>query len=1182
MCGIVALLRKRVGAEVFSAIDVKGPIESALALLPSAREVLDGGESGVQKLAAASAGAVEHLERANRILKQRLGLRHLVLDASLRESIVASTAAAREVIAAAERLLDSDDVTLDGSALEAVSASLLALKDAVWALEKDRVGSANSILKLASGSTEPFVIDGLGAVQLVLSALDRLEVRGRDSAGIYLLVTGHGLDLESEEYRQLVGSRRDNRLFTNMAVREVEGQLGFVYKVAAEIGELGDNVAALSASVRGDALLRLALESPDSQVAVIGHTRWASVGMINEANAHPLIGEERSTGQASNQDASDQKASDPMGTLCSLASGIAAALNGDVDNHADLKAADELAIADEITTDAKVIPVLVSRRVAEKKSIEQAFIETVSRFVGSVAIATNAAHTPEKMMLALRGSGQALYVGLSDDAFIVASEPYGVVELTQSYLRLDGETPGNPESPEASRGQVVVLDRTRAGSIDGITRYAYDGTELPVGEDDLKRVELTTRDIDRGEYTHYLLKEISESPRSFRKTLRGKIRRDESGLLHSELSEASLPESIVRRFSAGEIRRIYVIGQGTAAVAGIGVARELETLLPRSIAVRALPATELSGFGLDQDMSDVLIIAISQSGTTTDTNRTVDLARGRGASVLAIVNRRHADLTDKSDGVLYTSDGRDVEMSVASTKAFYSQIAAGFLMATALCRIAPDTTEAVAKRRARECHDLLAALIEMPEIMERCLLISPRIEQIAARHAPYHRYWALVGNGSNLVAAEEIRIKLSELCYKSIACDATEDKKHIDLSSEPLIFVCAAGLRGSTADDVAKEVAIYRAHKAKPIVVATEGEQRFAAALELIPVPETHPDLAFVLSVMAGHLFGYHAALAIDRLAHPLRAARTEIESAVSEGQGDDLLTRLAPRLSPHLATFFKSLVDGAYNGHLEASTATQIASLFRYAAGSIQLSSYDLHHGGPGTPGAVVADLLEALSQGIDELTRPVDAIKHQAKTVTVGISRSDENLLTVPLVQAVLATGVSRDGISYSDLKSLAALDPVVNKVLGHTRYRLDGFAEDDDCQVHVVDMGGIARDLKSRTQRLPTLRGTKRRVAVEKELLAARGRSDGRNVLLIPEAERGHVVGLVLLHVQYLEHAPAGVLRGALGGYRSRYSALRDLVMETEPVFREDVLESIPVDSLLVDSILALSELWRERNP
>ena len=78
------------------------------------------------------------------------------------------------------------------------------------------------------------------------------------------------------------------------------------------------------------------------------------------------------------------------------------------------------------------------------------------------------------------------------------------------------------------------------------------------------------------------------------------------------------------------------------------------------------------------------MVAISQSGTTTDTNRTVDLVRSRGAVVVAIVNRRQSDLVDKSDGVLYTSDGRDVEMSVASTKAFYAQLAAGLLLALAL------------------------------------------------------------------------------------------------------------------------------------------------------------------------------------------------------------------------------------------------------------------------------------------------------------------------------------------------------------------------------------------------------------------------------------------------------------------------------------------------------------------
>src|SRR4029079_10644130 len=104
--------------------------------------------------------------------------------------------------------------------------------------------------------------------------------------------------------------------------------------------------------------------------------------------------------------------------------------------------------------------------------------------------------------------------------------------------------------------------------------------------------------------------------------------------------------------------------------------------------IDAITATELSGFSMRLDMSDTLAIAVSQSGTTTDTNRTVDLLRGRGAAVLGIVNRRASDLVDKADGILYTSDGRDVEMSVASTKAFYAQVAAGTLLACAVSEAA--------------------------------------------------------------------------------------------------------------------------------------------------------------------------------------------------------------------------------------------------------------------------------------------------------------------------------------------------------------------------------------------------------------------------------------------------------------------------------------------------------------
>jgi glucosamine--fructose-6-phosphate aminotransferase (isomerizing) len=432
------------------------------------------------------------------------------------------------------------------------------------------------------------------------------------------------------------------------------------------------------------------------------------------------------------------------------------------------------------------------------------------------------------------------------------------------------------------------------------------------------------------------------------------------------------------------------------------------------------------------------------------------------------------------------------------------------------------------------------------------------------------------------VAAREIRIKLSELCYKSIACDVTEDKKHIDLSSEPLVVVCAAGIDGSNADDAAKEVAIYGAHRAAPIVIATDGESRFSAAVETLPVPPAHPDLAFVLSAMAGHLFGYEAALAIDASARPLREARAAIEATVSElgatNGGRDPLITLARRLETPAGRFLDGVRAHEYDGSLDASTAVRIGGLLRYATGITSLDTYQLEYGKVGTPSVVVDDLTAALTRGIEELTRPVDAIKHQAKTVTVGISRADDSLLRVRLVQEVLAAGCPRDGLSYRALRTLAALDPAVEAVTGFTRYRIEGDPMRDRATIHVVDRGGISTDIPSRTDGDPRLRGTKHRVAVEREVTAARAAGDGRTLVLVPEVKGNQTTGLTLLHIKFADRLPADRARGVLSGYRGRLAALRDAVLETEPVFDESRLASMPVVELLTEPIVTLARQWR----
>ncbi|MFV1957879.1 MAG: SIS domain-containing protein, partial [Planctomycetota bacterium] len=703
-----------------------------------------------------------------------------------------------------------------------------------------------------------------------------------------------------------------------------------------------------------------------------------------------------------------------------------------------------------------------------------------------------------------------------------------------------------------------------AGDHVGTRRLAFDGKPLPVGPGDLGHLEITARDVDRGEHEHFLKKELAEAPDSIRKTLRGRVVvRD--GRLDVRLGEESLPASIREGLAAGRFRRIRVIGQGTAAVAGQGVADLIRGALAEApIQVEAMPASEVSGFNLRDDMRDELIVAISQSGTTTDTNRTVDLLRARGAAMLAIVNRRHSDLTERVDGVLYTSDGRDVEMSVGSTKAFYSQIAAGALLGEALAEAAGVGSE---PRRRR----LLSALRALPDLMRDVLAREEKVAAAARESVPYRKHWAVVGNGRNRVAPHEIRIKLSELCYKSIACDATEDKKHIDLSSEPLILVCAAGVERGNALDVEKEVEIFAAHRACPVVIATEGGGRWHGATAVLTVPDAGPDLTFVLTTMVGHLFGYHAALTIDALARPLREARAVVEATV-DGTAD-VREMLRHRLDGPFQRFGRDLAAGRYDGSLDAGAAARLGTAFRYGMGVMPLEYFHADTGRPGTPTTAVGELIQALGQGIEALTRPIDAIKHQAKTVTVGISRADEALFAVPLVKAVLDTGAPTELLAYPDLRDLQALDGGVEEVVGFTRYAIE--RQNGDTRIRVVGRGGIARTMRSRTSGDHTLRGTKHTVAMERRVLVAVGRSDDRPIILVPVRSRGACTGIVLLHARFHEHLDASTVRSVLGGYRNRYALIRDAVAETGAVLRDEDLMRMRILDLLTEPVLVVAD-------
>ncbi len=1268
MCGIVAILRRPAARPVPDGDEILEIVTNAARLF---QDTASSPHGQTEQPQAASVGqpisaddlsaAADNLAVANSLLSGVAGLRCLLESPGVVASLRSCASTVSTALDALERRLDVD-VKGGGPELERVNGILVAARDSLWSIVQDRLRAAESVGGFLASEAAPAVssiaaVEAFLSIHQALSSLDRLEVRGRDSAGLHLLIDGHGLDPTNPVLADALEHRGLDETFGSGSVRLVDGVLSVVYKTAVEIGELGDNTAALRTAIAADRLLAVALQAETARVVVLGHTRWASVGIISEANAHPLNSELRD------------------GSLPY----VVAALNGDVDNYVELLTDADVVVNPLITTDSKAVPALVGLAMADGLDTVEAFRRTAVSCEGSVAIAACTAENPDRLLLALRGSGQGLYVGFAEDAYVVASEPTGVVEETSDYLRMDGEVTGNVDNPSSGRGQVVVLERRHAGSSDGVSRWAYDGTDLPVSAAEVVTASVTTRDIDRGGYPHFLLKEIAQASSSFHKTLRGRIS-DGSDLVHgthigvathssqarhgvdtessearhggdtessearhggdtessearhggdtessearhggdTESSEArhggdtessdsedsgfhgtsgtgssdkhgghsggprvnlgadSLPETARAALRDGSVRRIIAMGQGTAAIAAESFAVSLQSLLrdagvDGTLEVVALPATELSAFHLRPDMSDTIVVAVSQSGTTTDTNRTVDLVRARGATVIAVVNRRNSDLTERSDGVLYTSDGRDVEMSVASTKAFYSQVAAGCLLAVSLAE------EVAGPRGAEARRSLLVALREMPKVLDTVLERRPGIAAVAQRLALSRRHWAVVGNGPNQIAAREVRIKLSELCYKSISNDVTEDKKHIDLSAEPLVIVCAAGLSGSVADDVAKEVAIFRAHRAAPIVVADDGETRFGAASVVLGVPEVDPRVAFLPATMVGHIFGYEAALAIDALARPLRLARAAIEAEAARpgAVSEEVLNTLRPTLQRHASEFLAGVGRGDYDGTLEASTAVRLTSVLRYALDLAPIDSYEMEHGRIGTPTAVLDDLTAALTRAVDELTRPVDAIRHQAKTVTVGISRSDQTLLEARLTQAVLAAGAPRDHLTYTSLKTLADLAPAVSEVLGHTRYRVVGLDT-----ATVISQGGAALGITSRTATAPKLTGTKHMVASQRRVLVTRGGYDGRTVVLVPEVVAGVTVGITLLHVRLGDVLSVAAARGVLQGYRNRYSELCDAVTETESDFDESVLGRVAATELLTSPIAELARRWRSR--
>jgi glucosamine--fructose-6-phosphate aminotransferase (isomerizing) len=469
----------------------------------------------------------------------------------------------------------------------------------------------------------------------------------------------------------------------------------------------------------------------------------------------------------------------------------------------------------------------------------------------------------------------------------------------------------------------------------------------------------------------------------------------------------------------------------------------------------------------------------------------------------------------------------------------------------------------------------------IPDKMRTVLAMRDTIRASADRLAISKSYWATVGSGANKTAADEIRIKLSELCYKTISSDYVEDKKHIDLSSEPLIIVCAAGTRESVLADIVKDTAIFHAHKAAPIVITTRDEDRFDLyAADVFKVPEINESYAPILNTLVGHLWGYYAALAINEGSRFMFQWRTRVQEILDEyiAQGhNEYEVILEDKFREHIAEFYnlftKKRRENGFPSAMGLDNATNITLLLKYLSGRLPVSDFEIDFLTKGTPANMLDTFFKNMNLAINNMARPVDAIKHQAKTVTVGTSRIKETF------QGLVFDELTRHEIQVSQITNknvlvIKRLQEVIDQVNGGLLYQITGLNllgdVTPDTRITVLEKTGTLVNETSRVETDPQLKGTKNIIVREGNVYIGKGRKDKKSILVIPvlsaASDTSNIIEYILsLNVDFKSSESVTLLKKikALGG---KYTRIKDWILESENIVWDDkFLNLVPVETL-----------------
>ncbi len=558
---------------------------------------------------------------------------------------------------------------------------------------------------------------------------------------------------------------------------------------SAGIAQVIDGDLGVRRSVGRVAVLDRILDPDWSGDVGIAHTRWATHGGVTEHNAHPHV--------------------DSTGT-------IAVVHNGIIDNVAVLRQRLE---ADGITflseTDTEVLPHLV-RKYYEGDPIA-AVRQALSQVRGTYGIAVVFAEHPHLIIAARNGS--PLVIGLGEGENFLASDGHALVRFTRSVIYLeDGELSAiRPDSVETTR---------------------LDGASAP------HEVEVLGDDFgleEKGEYPHFMLKEIHEQPESIARCLRGRVV-ENAGSARLGGMELS-PRDLVR------IRRVHVLGCGTSFHAGVLGAMAIEQL--SRVPSHAEVASEFRHRNPVID-PDGLYLAISQSGETWDTLEAVREVQLKGGRVFGVVNVVGSTVARTCGAGVYIHSGP--EIAVASTKAFTSQVTALLTFTLMLGR-----SRDLSPHRGRE---LARSLMGIPERVGEYLAEPGPIRQ-AVDMVLRHRYALFIGRGPSWPVAMEGALKLKEIAYIPCEAYAAGEMKHGPIAmlegGTPVIAVVPMD---EHRDRCLNNVAEAKARGASLVMLHTRGDEEARALADVsIPLPPTEPLLSPLVSVLPLQLLAYEVAL---------------------------------------------------------------------------------------------------------------------------------------------------------------------------------------------------------------------------------------------------------------------------------------------------------------------------------